>query len=265
MIMLIELDRDSRACIERLFRDYPYLHGSIAAIIAGGMGTVFTDSHAAPQVALGVLDFHFLAGNPGHAHAALLLPLLRPGRVMITPTPAWQSWLAASYPGELAPYRREAFQAETFDSELLRRLAQSLPADFELRQIGLKDVPQLVADLHAALVYNFPSHETFIRASIGLGIMHQDRYVAAASAAAIGGGKAEFEIQTHPQFRRRGLAKAVGAALILACLERGLEPCWDAANAPSSALARQLGFRSTGTYDAYTLRPAAGASTTSAA
>jgi predicted GNAT family acetyltransferase len=123
-------------------------------------------------------------------------------------------------------------------------------------------VPQLVADLHAALVYNFPSHEAFVRTSIGLGILHQGRYVAAASAAAIGGGKAEFEIQTHPQFRRRGLARAVGAALMLTCLERGLEPCWDAANAPSSALARQLGFRSTGTYDAFTLRPAEGASTT---
>jgi GNAT superfamily N-acetyltransferase len=262
MIMLIELDRDSRACVAPLFSGYPYLHGSIAAMIEGGMGKVFTDSDVAPQVALGVLDFHFLAGDRGHARAALLLPLLRPGIVMITPTPAWQRWLAASYPGELFPYHREAFQADTFDSELLRRFTQSLPVDFELQQIGLEQVPQFVADLHAALVYNFPSHEAFIKESIGLGILHQGRYVAAASAAAIGGGKAEFEIQTHPQFRRRGLARAVGAALVLACLERGLEPCWDAANAPSSALARQLGFRSTGTYNAYALKPPAGVNTT---
>jgi GNAT superfamily N-acetyltransferase len=260
--MLIELATDNRSCVAQLFSGYPYLHGSIAAIIAGGMGKVFADSEAAPQVALAVLDFHFLAGDPGHAHAALLVPSLRPGMVMITPTPAWKRWLAASYPGELAVYHREAFQADAFDRALLQGLAQSLPADFELLPIGLADVPQLVADLHAALVYNFPSHEAFIRTSIGLGIMHQGRYVAAASAAAIGGGKAEFEIQTHPQFRRRGLARAVGAVLILMCLERGLEPCWDAANAPSSALARQLGFRSTGTYDAFRLRPAEGASTT---
>ncbi len=260
--MLIELATDNRSCVAQLFNGYPYLHGSIAAIIAGGMGTVFADSDAAPQVALAELDFHFLAGDSTHAHAAMLVPRLRPGMIMITPTPAWQRWLAANYPGELAPYHREAFQARTFDRALLQRLAQSLPADFELLQIGLADVPQLVADLHAALVYNFPSHEAFIRTSIGLGILHQGHYVAAASAAAIGGGKAEFEIQTHPQFRRRGLARAVGAALILACLERGLEPCWDAANVPSSALARQLGFRSTGTYDAFWLRPAEGASST---
>jgi GNAT superfamily N-acetyltransferase len=254
--MLIELAAANRSCVAPLFSGYSYLHGSIAAIIRGGMGTVFADTEASPQVALAVLDFHFLAGDPTHAHAALLVPSLQPGMVLITPTPAWQRWLAASYPGEVALYHREAFQAGVFDRALLQRIAQSLPADFVLSPIGLAHVPQLVADLHAALVYNFPSHEAFIRTSVGLGILHHGRYVAAASAAAIGGGKAEFEIQTHPQFRRRGLARAVGAALILTCLERGLEPCWDAANTPSSALARQLGFRSTGTYDALRLRSA---------
>src|SRR5262249_51368664 len=39
--------------------------------------------------------------------------------------------------------------------------------------------------------------------------------------------------------------------LILYCLEHGIEACWDAANEPSAALARQLGFHSTGKYEAY--------------
>jgi hypothetical protein len=30
-----------------------------------------------------------------------------------------------------------------------------------------------------------------------------------------------------------------------------MEACWDAANEPCSALARQLGFQSTGKYEAY--------------
>ena len=34
--MLIELDRNSRAAVARLFTDYPYIHGSIAAMIVGG-------------------------------------------------------------------------------------------------------------------------------------------------------------------------------------------------------------------------------------
>ena len=87
-----------------------------------------------------------------------------------------------------------------------------------------------------------------------MGILHQGRFVSGAAAAAVGGGKIEIEIQTHPQFRRRGLARTVAAALILYCLEHGIEACWDAANEPSAALARQqLGFHSTGKYEAYRL------------
>ena len=87
-----------------------------------------------------------------------------------------------------------------------------------------------------------------------MGIVHQGRFVSGACSAAVGGGKFEIEIQTHQHFRRRGLARAVAAALILYGLEHGMEACWDAANEPSSALARQLGFHPTGKYEAYRLK-----------
>ena len=93
-----------------------------------------------------------------------------------------------------------------------------------------------------------------------MGIVHQGKFVSDVSSAAVGGRKFEIEIQTHRQFRRRGLARAVAAALILHGLEHGIEACWDAANEPSAALARQLGFRSTGKYDAYRLKQPEGKS-----
>ena len=255
MTVAIELDNDNRSSLRRLFHHYPCLHGSVAAVLEGGMGKVFADSRREPSVALAVLDFHFLGGDPGHENAALLLQVLRPGAVVIAPTPAWQHLLATTYPGALAPYPREAFQAREFDADKLRQLCQALPPGFALRPVRLAEVAQFAAELDPALVYNFRSHEEFIARGIGLGILHHGTFVAGASSAAIGGGKIEIEIQTHPQFRRRGLAAAVAAALILYCLEHGLEPCWDAANEPSSALERKLGFRSTGTYNAYVLKP----------
>jgi GNAT superfamily N-acetyltransferase len=254
---VIELDRGNRASLRRLFDRYPCLHGSVAAVLEGGMGKVFADSREEPKVALAMLDFHFLAGDPHSENAALLLQLLHRGDVVITPSQAWQHLIAATYPGELAVYPREAFRAEEFDGDKLRRLCQTLPAGFELRQVRLEEVTQFAADLDPALVYNFRSHAEFIARGVGLGILHRGTFVSGASSAAIGGGKLEIEIQTRPQFRRRGLARAVAAALILYCLEHGLEPCWDAANEPSAALAGQLGFRSTGKYEAYRLKPQA--------
>ena len=191
--------------------------------------------------------------DPLHANAPLLFKLLQPGNVVIAPTPAWQRLVAATYPNALTVYRREAFQAEQFDVDKLRGFSQTLPGGFELRQVRLEEVAQFATDLERALTYNFRTHQEFITRGVGMGILHQGRFVSGVSSAVVGGGKFEIEIQTHPQFRRRGLARAVAAALILYCLEHGIEACWDAANEPSAALARQLGFHSTGKYDAYRL------------
>jgi len=245
--VLIELDSGNRASLRRLFDRYPCVHGSVAAVIEGGMGKVFANSREEPSVALAVLDFHFLAGDPLDEHARTLFTLLQPGDVVIAPTPSWRHLVAATYPSELAMYRREAFQAAEFDIDKLRRFCQALPSGFELRQVRPEEVTQFTTDLDPALVYNFRSHEEFMTRGVGLGILHQGMFVSGASSAAVGGGKVEIEIQTHRQFRRRGLARTVAAALIEYCLEHGLEPCWDAANEPSAALARQLGFHSTGT------------------
>src|SRR5262245_1380931 len=258
MTMLIELDSDNRASLRRLFDRYPCLRGSVAAVVEGGMGKVFSDSREEPCVALAVLDFHFLAGDPLHANALPLFKLLQPGAVVIAPTPEWQHLVTATYPSELAVHHREAFQAEQFDGDTLRRFCQALPEGFELRQVRLDEVTQFATDLAPGLIYNFRSHEEFITRGVGLGILHQSTFVSGTSSAAIGGGRVEIEIQTHRQFRRRGLARVVAAALILYCLEHGLEPCWDAANEPSAALGRQLGFHSTGKYEAYRLKPPEG-------
>ena len=194
--MLIELDSDNRASLRRLFDRYPCLHGSVAAVIEGGMGKVFTDAQEEPCVALAVLDFRFLAGDPLHPNAPLLFELLQPGNVVIAPTPAWQHLIAATYPSSLAVYHREAFQTEQFDIDRLRRFCQALPSGFELRQVRLEDVAKFATDLDPALIYNFRSHEEFMSRGVGMGILHQGRFVSGVSSAAVGGGK--FEIEFRP-------------------------------------------------------------------
>ena len=59
-------------------------------------------------------------------------------------------------------------------------------------------------------------------------------------------GAIELAIGTHPGHRRRGLARAVAAMLMRACLERGLTPHWNAANPVSQRLAVSLGYEPAG-------------------
>ena len=135
MTMLIELDSDNRACLRTLFDRYPCLHGVVAAVIEGGMGRVFADARGEPQVALAILDFYLLAGDPLHANVPLLFRQLQPGNVVIAPTLAWRLMVEATYPGALTVYRREAFQSEQFNADKLRRFCQALPGGFELRRV----------------------------------------------------------------------------------------------------------------------------------
>mgnify|MGYP001636192725 CR=1 FL=1 len=67
------------------------------------------------------------------------------------------------------------------------------------------------------------------------------------------GAQFSYGVAGSGDMRRRGVALACCARLILTCLDRGLYPSWDAANLESVALARRLGYRPAGPYDAWEL------------
>jgi predicted GNAT family acetyltransferase len=53
----------------------------------------------------------------------------------------------------------------------------------------------------------------------------------------------EVAISTRAEFRGRGLAMAVAAALMAESLALGVTPCWSASNPVSKRLAERLGYR----------------------
>ena len=81
--------------------------------------------------------------------------------------------------------------------------------------------------------------------------MYEGAPVAGAGSYCVYDGGIEIEIDTREDHRRRGLASACGARLILECLDRGLYPSWDAHDLRSVSLAEKLGYRSAGPYKTY--------------
>ncbi|MBT2326317.1 GNAT family N-acetyltransferase, partial [Variovorax paradoxus] len=69
----------------------------------------------------------------------------------------------------------------------------------------------------------------------------------------VSGRRHAIDILTHRDFRRQGLAKAVGSAFVDECVRRGLEPGWDCfeRNLSSSQLSQSLGFRPTKQFPVY--------------
>lgn len=88
---------------------------------------------------------------------------------------------------------------------------------------------------------------------LGLGVvaMNDGEIVAGASSYSRYEKGIEIEIDTREDHRRKGLAYACGAKLIIECLKRDLYPSWDAQNKWSVALAEKLGYQFSHEYTAY--------------
>ena len=194
-------------------------------------------------------DFCCLAGEPDRALLARAA-----GPILAPRTPDWHPLIEAYFGPRAIPETRYAIKKEPgiFDRRRLEALAAALPAGYELRLIDEAMVPVLLAqawsrDLCAA----FDSPADCCRRGVGVAALYEGVPVAGAGSYCVYRGGIEVEIDTRPDHRRRGLATACGARLILECLDRGLYPSWDAIDLRSAALAEKLGYRRGDPYPVY--------------
>ena len=248
--MLIELPPDARAPLRPLYDGFPGSRGIVDAALEGTMGRAWADDAARPTVALIDLDFYLLAGDPDAPAAEEAVRRLAPPWSVGASSDAWAPLLRRVWGDALATRTRVDFRSGEWDPARLRSFIDALPDGYELRRVTLDDAARF-RELADSLVYNFTSLEDFIERGVGFGVEREGHFVSGCSSFAISSRKLEFEIQTHRDVRRRGLATAAAVAMIEHCLNAGLEPCWDAHNPISAALATKLGFVDPMPYTAY--------------
>ena len=103
------------------------------------------------------------------------------------------------------------------------------------------------------LCSQFRDYEDYAARGIGIAALYKGTVVGGASSYTVYDGGIEIEIDTREDYRRRGIATACGARLILECIKRGLYPSWDAQNKWSAALAEKLGYHFDREYTVYEL------------
>lgn len=255
--MLIDLPPAAREPLRPLFAGFPGSRGIVDAGLEGTMGRAWADDASHPTLGLIDLDFYLLAGDPDVPAAEEALRRLEPPWSLGASSAGWEPLLRRVWGGALTTRTRVDFRAGDWDRARLRAFVDALPDSFALRRITIDEAGRF-RELAGSLVYNFPSLEEFVARGAGFGVEYEGRFVSGCSSFAISSRKLEFEIQTHPDFRRRGLATAAAAAMIEHCIDAGLEPCWDAHNDVSTALATNLGFVNPAPYTAYEIRATAG-------
>jgi len=222
----------------------------IRSFLQGHMGYAIADGAEPPasaQIVIG--DFCFFAGAPNDALAA------RAASAEIVPqNEEWCACLEHVWGERVNKRLRYAIkkEPEVFDAERLKSFTRRLPIGFSLRPFN----EALCAQSHRErwskdFCALFESDADFLSRGLGMAVVFDGQLVSGASSYCVFDGGIEIEIDTKPEFRERGFATACGAALMLACLERGLYPSWDAYDLRSVALAEKLGYHMDHPYVVY--------------
>lgn len=215
------------------------------------MGELYVTDPECPDSVMAVLgDFAFLAGKPCRE----LAESKRSGFCILVPqNDAWKKIIQACFPGRCRRVTRYAIRKDTvFDRNRLLALKASLPAGCTLERIDDRLYDKcLESSWSRDLVSVFSSKEAYLQQGLGIAAIENGQLVSGASSYSRYREGIEIEVDTRPDCRRRSLATACSAALILTCLDAGLYPSWDAQNLWSVGLAQKLGYTFSHEYPAY--------------
>lgn len=214
----------------------------IWSCLQGYMGRAIPDDEDHPTAAQIVVgDFCFFAGEPN-------VSLVERGAapILVPQNEEWSRMIEAVWINRVNPATRYAIQKDpdAFSMEKLMGYAGSLDKEYTLRLFD-EEIYQMAQSesWSADFCSQFTDYCDFHKRGLGVAVMHQGKLVAGASSYTVYDGGIEIEIDTKPEFRRKGLATACGAELIRECRKRGLYPSWDAHDLRSVALAEKLGYR----------------------
>ena len=222
----------------------------IWSCLHGCMGYAIADNNEKPSAALiTVGDFCFLAGTPNH-----ILVAQATAPIIIPRNKEWGKVIESVWKDGVDKGLRYAIKKEpdVFDSNKRIEYSNSLPSVYQLKLFNRKIYLDSLSEAWSKdFCSQFADYNDYNKRGLGIAIILQGKVVSGASSYAVYKGGIEIEIDTNPEFRRKGLATACGARLILECLKRKLYPSWDAHDLRSVALANKLGYHLDSCYTVY--------------
>ena len=240
--------------INGLFGDWQ--ETMVWSCLQGVMGHLYTDDLVMPESVMAILgDFCFFAGKPNEEIVSFKPDCCKQDFIIMTSREEeWLDLIEKTYGANARKVTRYAITKEPdiFDTDRLLEFVHSLDQKYMLKMI---DETLYYAckneDWSKDLVSVYSDYEEYKRLGIGVVALDGNRIISGASSYSSYLNGIEIEVDTIPDHRRKGLAIACSAKLILECLDRGLYPSWDAQNLWSVALAEKLGYHFDHEYPAY--------------
>jgi len=257
--MLHELDIGHWIKVAHLFESHILAQSVIIPCIHSGMGSLFVDNVDSPNVTkYSIPMMIFLAGCTTSPAVLELIKSLPSLTVFVVPDEKWSELLKNEWGDRLVVNHRTHLDHSTLDIIHLRGLKERLPDGYTLKEIDTEMLHQIDPEYAIQIQMYFGTIENLVKAGLGFCILDEKGRLASYAYTPFPFID-EFEIQVYtensPEYRRKGLATVVSAALIEYGLEKGLIPHWDAANEPSVKLAQKLGYSKPTKWEAYYYTP----------
>ena len=226
----------------------------IWSCLQGIMGEIHTNS--AEDAAMAILgDCAFYAGNPSEELIRFKPESCEQDFIIMVPqNDEWAQLIEKFYGDKAKKVTRYAIKKEQdiFNTVELEQAILSLPDGYELKMLEEQEYNMCQNNGWANdLVSQYKDYDTYKELGLGVVALKDGELAAGASSYSTYNEGIEIEIDTREDQRRKGLAYACGAKLILECLKKGLYPSWDAQNQWSVALAEKLGYHFSHEYTAY--------------
>lgn len=245
-------------------------HLILQALVDGSSpGTIYVDNVEHPQCALmDSAEGRFLLGDPTHNRFNLALRHFFE-RLFAGEREAWEEELVLTcYPDQwsevlrttLVPFRppfRSPRRYYRFDTPRVAYRSR-IPADMVLRPVDQAVLSDPTYVNYKEILFwiekDFGSITAFLATGFGVCLVHGHKIVSWSLTDCIRGNFCEIGIETDADYRRRGLATIVTAAMVEECQRRELNQigwhCWES-NLGSIGVAEAVGFRHDATYNAY--------------
>lgn len=244
--MMVELYNTALA--ERLFGGWE--ETMIWSCLQNVMGRIYVTDSGKPESAVAAVGcFAFFAGE---ADEELVRGMPESAAILVPQNETWAAVIEACRPEAKRTVRYAMKKDTRFDLTALREIANRLPPGYSLRKFDGAMYDLCLREAFAVdFVSSFGSKESYLELGRGVVVLKDGRIVSGASSYSRYCEGIEIEVDTALEERRKGLAGAACAALIMSCLEEGLYPSWDAQNLTSVHLAEKLGYELSHAYAAY--------------
>jgi RimJ/RimL family protein N-acetyltransferase len=255
--MIFQWTDNDTSKILRIFDSFNKARAIIIPSIKQGRCKLWVDSLESPSAVLWRLRIlNALAGDSDCHEASELVNKLEPPQVLIAPDQHWSGLVRKTWGAHLEIRKRTKFSPKSLEIRHLRELRDNLSEGYTTERMNLETVKTLDKRLHSYIPMFFGSSNDFYEKGIGFCIKDRGKVVSSATTFTPFIDEFETEVNTinDSKYRRKGLATAVSATLLVHALEHDLVPHWDTENEISVRLALRLGYINPEPYESFFLK-----------